>query len=405
MIPSRSISDYREVSLDSIPVDRPISFRVFIYFKNSDHVVCLWNPGTQFSTDQIQRYQQKGLRQVWIYSPEYPAYENFLKPPIVEQDTPQGSTDVSELAPPEPNAPSEIVATEPTPPEENTEDMHLQEGELLKRVLRSPVLSDGEKKSVASTLSQTMIERIAAAPTAAHQSQELQRARRLVGSLIDHLGETVHEDLKKVWDVAHFDKDLQHGVQVATFSTLFALAFGRIDEGLLSELALAGLIHDVGMCRMRPKVASMPLMQHSAPDQAELQNHVQESLDLLAKHLPNVSERVREIIFQHQEMFDGSGYPRGLEGFDFDDIAQLVAMADLAETVRCGLWDGEERSFRDAFVLIETLEQTKTFPHFFNPEVFRQVVHWTQRDETPATLEAAAKRVAKETLRVVKKAA
>lgn len=444
MIPSRSISDYREVPLESIPLDRPISFRIYVYFPANKHIVCLWIPGSALAAPRIERYRQLGLKTVWIYSPEFAAYEAFIRPDAVaEPDAPIGTIDVAvdpgqrgEIPVETPvetpvEAPAEtpleaandagddsrndsadgaeveaaVEAPVNTTSSEAEEALHLQEGELLKRVLQSPVLSEKEKKTVASTLSQTMIERISAAPSPAHQTQEMRRAQRLMGSLIDHLGETVHEDLKKVWAVAHFDQDLQHGVQVATFSTLFALAFGRIDETLLSELALAGLVHDVGMCRMRPSIASMPHAHLSVADHGEVQGHVQESLDLLAKYLPALSERVREIVLQHQEMFDGSGYPRGLEGFDFDDIAQLVAMADLAETVRIGQWDGEERSFRDAFALIEKLEQTKTFPHFFNPEVFRQVVQWTQRDETPATLEAASKRVAKETMRVVKKVA
>ena len=48
----------------------------------------------------------------------------------------------------------------------------------------------------------------------------------------------VHDLLK----LADADVDLEHAVNVSTFAVIFAMAFGRIDEGLLSDLALALLL-------------------------------------------------------------------------------------------------------------------------------------------------------------------
>jgi HD-GYP domain-containing protein (c-di-GMP phosphodiesterase class II) len=42
---------------------------------------------------------------------------------------------------------------------------------------------------------------------------------------------------------------------------------------------------------------------------------------------------VREIVLQHHERMDGTGYPAGLKGEEISEAARIVAVADVAESM------------------------------------------------------------------------
>ena len=57
------------------------------------------------------------------------------------------------------------------------------------------------------------------------------------------------------------------------------------------------------------------------------QTHVDESLEAI-EHSDDLPEVVKDIISQHHERIDGSGYPKGLTGDDIEPLAQLAAVVD-----------------------------------------------------------------------------
>jgi HD-GYP domain-containing protein (c-di-GMP phosphodiesterase class II) len=104
--------------------------------------------------------------------------------------------------------------------------------------------------------------------------------------------------------------------------------------------------------------------------------HVPGALSLIQHFAPEIPERVKNIIFQHHEKFDGTGYPRRLQGFKMDDVAQLLAIADLLDSIMTGQWDLQERTLMETFTALEGVEKARTFPEYFNPEVFTAVLRW-----------------------------
>jgi HD-GYP domain-containing protein (c-di-GMP phosphodiesterase class II) len=62
-----------------------------------------------------------------------------------------------------------------------------------------------------------------------------------------------------------------------------------------------------------------------------IKNHVVESYNLL-KGLP-LNKRVFEIILQHHERIDGSGYPKGLKGDKLLLESRILAVADVIEAM------------------------------------------------------------------------
>jgi HD-GYP domain-containing protein (c-di-GMP phosphodiesterase class II) len=103
---------------------------------------------------------------------------------------------------------------------------------------------------------------------------------------------------------------------------------------------------------------------------------VDEGLKLLDEFASGLSPRIRPLIQQHHEKYDGSGYPQQLQGSQVNDLAQLIGMADAIESMATGHWDGTERTFMQSFEEFERLEKAGEYSGFFNPEVFAAVLRW-----------------------------
>jgi PAS domain S-box-containing protein/putative nucleotidyltransferase with HDIG domain len=115
--------------------------------------------------------------------------------------------------------------------------------------------------------------------------------------------------------------------------TELAIALAR-DLGLSDDecgaLRIAGLLHDIGKLRIPAEILSKP-GQLSAIEFALIREHPQTAYDILTDvAFPGP---VAEIVLQHHERLDGSGYPRGLAGEQILREARTLAVADVVEAM------------------------------------------------------------------------
>jgi PAS domain S-box-containing protein len=112
-----------------------------------------------------------------------------------------------------------------------------------------------------------------------------------------------------------------------------AVALGR-EAGLDGErqhaLRIAAMLHDVGNIAVPPSILSRPAGLTGA-ETALMRTHVEEGCKLLANI--DFGAPVAEIIFEHHERLDGSGYPRGLKGEEILIEARILAIADVVEAM------------------------------------------------------------------------
>lgn len=120
-----------------------------------------------------------------------------------------------------------------------------------------------------------------------------------------------------------------HQRRVADLSVLI----GR--ELLLSEFALEGLhiassVHDIGKIRIPAEILTKP--GRLDPAEFELiKLHAAASFDILKGiHFP---WPIAQIVMQHHERLDGSGYPQGLKGDEILLEAKIIAVADVVESM------------------------------------------------------------------------
>jgi PAS domain S-box-containing protein/putative nucleotidyltransferase with HDIG domain len=133
--------------------------------------------------------------------------------------------------------------------------------------------------------------------------------------------------------------------------THLALAIGReigLPEDSLRGLRAAGLLHDVGKVYVPSEILSKP-GKLSALEMGLAKAHAGAGYDIVkAIKFP---WPVDEMIHQHHERINGSGYPRGLKGDQIMLEARILAVADTVEAMM------SHRPYRAALGLDKALEE------------------------------------------------
>jgi len=147
-------------------------------------------------------------------------------------------------------------------------------------------------------------------------------------------------------------------------ATDLALAIARemgLPEQDIRDLQLAGLIHDMGKISVPGEILSKPGRLNNAELQL-IKRHPQVAYDILNKiDLPWC---VDQIVLQHHERLDGSGYPQGLSGTEILLASRILGVADVVETMET------HRPYRPSLGRAAALEEiSKNRGILYDPEV------------------------------------
>ncbi len=129
--------------------------------------------------------------------------------------------------------------------------------------------------------------------------------------------------------VRRFDESTaRHHQRVAELSVAIARDL-RLPEDRLRGLYLAGILHDVGKMALPSGILAKPALSNS--EFRRVQEHVEAGYGIVRDaHLPR---SVAEIVRQHHERLDGSGYPRALAGVAILPEARILAVADSVDAI------------------------------------------------------------------------
>ncbi len=120
-----------------------------------------------------------------------------------------------------------------------------------------------------------------------------------------------------------------HERRVAVFADAIAARLDWLGD-LAASLHLAAEVHDIGKISVPAEILSRP-GRLSPVEFALIRNHPSVGHDLLAPI--DFGMPVAEIVLQHHERLDGSGYPRGLSGDEVLPQARVLAVADVVEAM------------------------------------------------------------------------
>ena len=151
-----------------------------------------------------------------------------------------------------------------------------------------------------------------------------------------------------------------HQIRVAQLARAIAEKM-HLSQEQINSIYTAALIHDIGKIYVPAEILSRPSAL-SETEFALIKNHCQVGYDIL-KNI-KFSGPVAEIVIQHHERLDGSGYPQGLKDDDIMLEARILALADVVEAM------SSHRPYRPAKGIEETMEEIeKNKGILYDPEV------------------------------------
>ncbi|MBU1640197.1 MAG: HD domain-containing protein [Proteobacteria bacterium] len=121
----------------------------------------------------------------------------------------------------------------------------------------------------------------------------------------------------------------EHDMQVAAISLRIGEKLGLSKE-TLSSLELGCLAHDIGKTAIPDDVLLKPA-RFNLQDRNIMEYHPLIGAKLVARHIQD--DMIIDIILNHHERLDGSGYPAGLKGDEIGLLPRIVAAADTYEAL------------------------------------------------------------------------
>ncbi len=125
--------------------------------------------------------------------------------------------------------------------------------------------------------------------------------------------------------IGEFGDNYSHASNVSTLAALFSMGTGI---GKPEELALAGMLHDLGKSQLSPEVQALEMEEMNPAQLEEFKKHPEISINLIKQKKITISEIVMKAILQHHELYNGTGFPNGYYGDRICKEAQILALAD-----------------------------------------------------------------------------
>lgn len=265
--------DYVPIRVSTLRGDQKIDFNAYIRI-NEKHVLYL-RQGDSFEGDRLNRLKAKKLKKMFIAPEDEENYRKYLSHNI-------------EMA------------------YDNNSNKNI--------VVRSEIIQ-GAQQSHAEEVFEN-------ADSVEAYSNAKDSASRYVDFLV-----TQDDALSSVLNIENVDQNIaHHGVTVSTLAVALAQKLGIVDPKQTQLLALGGLLHDFGHYHSDLSV-NRPLAQFSPAELETYKNHPRGGAEQVQtkKHF---DLSVINIIMQHEECIDGSGYPNKLMEKSMDPLAVITSSAN-----------------------------------------------------------------------------
>src|SRR5881398_3932776 len=153
-----------------------------------------------------------------------------------------------------------------------------------------------------------------------------------------------------------------HSKRVTAFTIAIARALG-LSSDEIRVIALGAFLHDIGKMAIPDNILRKP--DKLTPDEVTImREHCFHGYQILKK-IPFLAEAA-EIVYSHQERFDGTGYPRGLKGEQIPLGARMFAVADTLDAIT------SDRPYRAAQPTRAALAEIQRWAgRQFDPEVVK----------------------------------
>ncbi len=176
-----------------------------------------------------------------------------------------------------------------------------------------------------------------------------EQARAKEQMMVDKLRKAIHTTILVLAQVVESRDPYTAGHQKRVASLASAIAREmELSPEQVESITMSGLIHDIGKVTIPSEVLSKPGRI------TELEMQIVREHPLRGKEILSRVESPwppADIVSQHHERIDGSGYPQGMKGEEIIIEARVVAVADVVEAM------ASHRPYRPALGIDEALKE------------------------------------------------
>ncbi len=196
---------------------------------------------------------------------------------------------------------------------------------------------------------------------------------------LDYLGDNTSRTLHSLINLANLmetkrgigSHGINHSQSIRTLSIEIAHRLNMSDDKV-SLIEQASMLHDIGFISIPIHVLDKKELLSEA-EHNEIKKHTlvgEEIIEMFTQdsHI-NELNQIKQIVGQHHERLDGSGYPRGLKAEQIRSEARILAVTDTYNAMR------SKRPYRDALPRQQALDEIKSFSGtHFDSEIVNHLI-------------------------------
>jgi putative nucleotidyltransferase with HDIG domain len=190
-----------------------------------------------------------------------------------------------------------------------------------------------------------------------------------VAPLVDEIADSVARNPTALLGIARLKtKDeytYLHSVAVCALMINLARHL-EIDESLIRDIGLAGMLHDVGKMAIPQEILDKPGKLTDA-EFAVIRQHPALGHEML-RVSGDVPEIALDVCLHHHEKYDGTGYPYRLAGEAISRWARMGAVCDVYDAIT------SNRPYKDGWAPAESLSRMEAWEGHFEPELLARFV-------------------------------
>ena len=233
----------------------------------------------------------------------------------------------------------------------------------MRKVVTDSSVPEKTRVKLLQNTAMKAVENLFDAPT----PENIKKSEKIVGSFVYFLMKEPKSYLLLTQLSSHDPYTLRHSVGTSVNSIILGKKAGMTDEAELTELGMAGLLHDIGKVKVKREIINKngPLDEL---EWEEMRQHAQAGYDIV-KDNPSIPERVKRAIWEHHEDRNGTGYPQRIPLTDTDIFSRIVCICDIFNALTT------DRSYSKARTPFEALQLMKEkLSHKFDDHLFRKLV-------------------------------
>ncbi|MFZ4714096.1 MAG: HD-GYP domain-containing protein [Bacteriovoracaceae bacterium] len=142
-----------------------------------------------------------------------------------------------------------------------------------------------------------------------------------------------------------------HSFNVSLFAGMICKQFEWNSQTIFETFTMASLLHDIGKTKLPKDIANKKLYEMSPEEEVVYRTHPQLSVEIL-EGSTLITQPVKQIILQHHEASDGSGFPFGIRDSNILTSSKILSFVndfvDLIEEKKINPIDGVRQMLGDS---------------------------------------------------------